>query len=107
MLMLKVDKITGLWIEDVVLAVRPLPDEEDVETVLIAQPCPEGLYKPCWDFEREEWYDAATPEEIEAIKGAAAVPEPTLEERTAALETTTQQQAAALDEVVTILEAIA
>lgn len=81
MLMLKVDKITGLWIEDVVLAVRPLPDEEDVETVLIAQPCPEGLYKPCWSFEREEWYDAATPEEIEAINGAAVMPEPTLEER--------------------------
>lgn len=81
MMMRKVDKITGLWIEDVVLAARPLPDEEDVETVLIAQPCPDGYYKPCWDFEREQWYDAATPEEIEAVKGVAVMPEPTLEER--------------------------
>lgn len=32
--------------------------------------------------------------------------QPTIEERTAALETATQQQAATLDEVVTILEAI-
>lgn len=81
MMMRKVDRTTGLWIEDVVRDMLPLPDEEDGETVLIAMPCPEGLYKPCWDFEREAWYDAATPEEIEAIKGAAVPAQPTLEER--------------------------
>ena len=45
-----------------------------------------------------------TPEELAA--DAMPVPIPTLEERTIALETATQQQAATLDEVVTILEAI-
>lgn len=45
-----------------------------------------------------------TPEDLTA--DALPVPIPTLEERTNALETATQQQAATLDEVVTILEAI-
>jgi len=42
----------------------------------------------------------------EVVEEPAVVLEPTLEGRTAALETATQQQAATLDEVVTILEAI-
>lgn len=42
----------------------------------------------------------------EVVEEPATVPEPTLEMRTAALETATQQQAMTLDEVVTILEAI-
>ena len=42
----------------------------------------------------------------EVVEEPATVPEPTLEERTAALETATQQQAMTLDEVVTILGAI-
>lgn len=47
-----------------------------------------------------------TPEELEADALPASEPTPTIEQRTAALETATQQQADALDEVVTILEAI-
>ena len=42
----------------------------------------------------------------EVVEESVVAPVPTLEERTAALETATQQQAATLDEVVTILEAI-
>ena len=42
----------------------------------------------------------------ELAADAMLVPIPTLEERAIALETATQQQAATLDEVVTILEAI-
>ena len=47
-----------------------------------------------------------TPEELAADALPASEPAPTIEQRTAALETATQQQAEALNEVVTILEAI-
>lgn len=67
--------------------------------------------KPLMDEQRRYRYKLVdgmvverTPEELAA--DAMPVPIPTLEERTTALETATQQQAATLDEVVTILEAI-
>lgn len=47
-----------------------------------------------------------TQEELTADAMPASEPTPTIEQRTAALETATQQQAEALNEVVTILEAI-
>lgn len=47
-----------------------------------------------------------TQEELTADASPASEPTPTIEQRTAALETATQQQAEALNEVVTILEAI-
>lgn len=79
MQMYKIDRLTGLLIEDVVMDFRPLPDEEEGNTVLVALPCPDGYYKACWDFVHEVWYEAATPEEIEAIKDSGQ-PEPTLAE---------------------------
>lgn len=47
-----------------------------------------------------------TPEELADDKLPVSEPTPTIEQRTAALETATQQQAETLNEVVTILEAI-
>ena len=51
----------------------------------------------------EEVPEDTVPEIVDEL---AVAQDPTLEERTAALETATQQQAATLNEVVTILEAI-
>jgi len=118
----KIDKETGMFAEDAILNEPPMvlswpvtdegtpiqpevPAGESIppmyipDPAYIAVPCPEGLYWPRWDGGK--W-----------VEGGVAPPnppepaEPTLEERTAALETATQQQAATLDEVVTILEAI-
>lgn len=83
MLMRKIDRATGLWLEDVVLDVRPLPEEESPDTLLIAAPCPDGLYRPRWDVERETWEEGATAEETAAIKAAGqATPTPAEQWRT-------------------------
>lgn len=47
-----------------------------------------------------------TTEELEADALSANESTPTIDQRTAALETTSQQQAVTLDEIITILEAI-
>lgn len=83
MLMRKIDRATGLFIEDVALDVRPLPEEADPDTLLIATPCPDGFYRPRWDAEQELWEEGATPEEI-TILSAPPKPAPTQEQINAA-----------------------
>ena len=86
-------------------------DEGDGDRYMHAQ----GNYlpKPLMDEQgryRYKLVDGAvverTQEELAADSLPASEPTPTIEQRTAALETATQQQAEALNEVVTILEAI-
>ena len=86
-------------------------DEGDGDRYMHAQ----GNYlpKPLMDMQgryRYKLVDGAVvermQEELAADAMPASEPTPTIEQRTAALETATQQQAESLNEVVTILEAI-
>ena len=89
----KVDK-QGFLIKDVVTNKTPtireirIVDGEEVEIEVndphyISTPCPNGFYKPKWDFANEVWVEGATQEYIDSLRGN---PQPSDQERLEALE---------------------
>lgn len=76
MLMRKIDLETGLFLEDAAITIRPILPSGEPDPAYVALPCPDGLYKPCWDFAREQWFEAATQGEIDALLTAAPVLRP-------------------------------
>ena len=82
----RVDLETGMWIEDVVMAEPPVLEDGTPDPAYIETPVPPdaGFYYPRWDG--AAWVEGLTPEEIAARQAAAPPPEPTQEERLAALE---------------------
>lgn len=85
MLMRKINLDTGLFLEDAAVEIRPILPTGEPDPAYIALPCPDGLYKPCWDFAKERWFEAATQAEIDATVAAArSVQPPSQPERNAA-----------------------
>ena len=77
MQLVRIEPETGNFIEDVILDSAPSLEDGTPDPTYIFTPCPPGFYWPRWDGEK--WVEGGTAPE-------PAPPEPTLEERTAALE---------------------
>ena len=82
----KINPETGMFLEDVIEEARPLLESGEPDPAYISTPVPPdaGFYHPRWDGEK--WVEGLTPEEIAARQVEAPTPEPTQEERLAALE---------------------
>ena len=75
-----VNRDTGIFIEDVILDTVPVLEDGTPDPAYIATPCPAGFYWPRWDG--TQWVEGGTaPEPVP--------PEPTIEERLAAVEAAT------------------
>lgn len=86
MLWRRVDPETGVFIEDVVLDAPPLLEDGAPDPAYIETPVPPGagFYHPRWDG--AAWVEGLSAEEIAQRRAAQPAPEPTPEERIAALE---------------------
>ncbi len=84
----KVDPETGMFMADAALEDTPMLENGEPDPAYIATPVPPdaGFYHPRWDFAADVWVEGLTPEEIAARQAAQPAPEPTPEERLAALE---------------------
>lgn len=69
----------GLFVEDYI-GEQPVVETGEPDPLYIAVPVPEGFYWPRWDGEK--WVEGGTPPE-------PVPPEPTIEERLAAVEAAT------------------
>lgn len=76
----KINPDTGLFVEDVILDAAPTLEDGSPDPAYIAGPCPPGFWWPRWDG--EAWVEGGqAPEPV--------TPEPTFEERLAAVEAAT------------------
>ncbi|GEM_PF-2080972 len=71
MKLLKIDT-QGYFIEDVIVKEIPMVEKIDGELVedplYIKENCPNGFYRPKWEFTNNQWVEGASQEEIDAIK---------------------------------------
>lgn len=67
----KIDPVTGVFIDDVILDIIPALDDGALDPAYIAAPVPAyaGFYWPRWNGEK--WVEGRTAEEIAAIQAAA------------------------------------